>query len=355
MKKMRFFPLLLALVLALVQLPAIGEGISVAEISKYGNLVLNISGADFMAQGYDYGDIISAEILGREWTMPVGNSYSDVDAGGPVCRVEAMDQSVVLAINMGNFAEATGVAGPGERVLISMREEAGYREEWIARQLVRTNERADYAHLTDAEFANFRMIDTAGVKEGVLWRSSSPVNPELGRSAYADASMEEAGIRTVINLADDEIQYPGWQDGYYASCAVACLGLGMDVTAPEFGGKLADGLRFLAANEGPFLLHCTEGKDRAGFVSALLECLMGASAEEVVSDYMESYYNYYGVQPGTGAYEAIADSNIRSILSAAFKVADISGCDLSAEAREYLEEASLSPEEIDKLMAKLAG
>ena len=35
----------------------------------------------------------------------------------------------------------------------------------------------------------------------------------------------------------------------------------------------------MASHEGPYLIHCTEGKDRTGFVSALLECLIGAGAE----------------------------------------------------------------------------
>jgi len=52
--------------------------------------------------------------------------------------------------------------------------------------------------------------------------------------------------------------------------------------------------RFIIANDGPYLIHCTEGKDRAGFVSAVLEALMGADLQEIVADYMKSYENYYG-------------------------------------------------------------
>ena len=48
----------------------------------------------------------------------------------------------------------------------------------------------------------------------------------------------------------------------------------------------AEGLRFFIANDGPYLIHCNEGQDRTGFSVAILECLMGASEEEVVADYM---------------------------------------------------------------------
>ena len=57
-----------------------------------------------------------------------------------------------------------------------------------------------------------------------------------------------------------------------------------DFTAADFKTGLATGLRYFTTHEGPYLVHCTEGKDRAGFVSALLECYMGAAYDEVVAD-----------------------------------------------------------------------
>lgn len=373
--KKRYLSLLLALVLALAQLPAVAEsGVLLTAISKYGNLVLDVTGQAFFDFGYDYGDVISADIFGTAWRMPVGSSYSDVDTGMPVCRVESMDEAVVLAINMGDLATSAGIAvkedidgEPGYRwiypdgvelpleISISMEEAGAYRDEWLIRQLVRTNERADYIHLDDASFANFREIATPGMGDGMLYRSSSPIDPELGRNAYAVAAMEEAGIRTVINLADADPAYPGWKDSYYAGCEIIFLNMGIDPSGEDFRTRLAQGLRFMAANEGPYLVHCSEGKDRAGFISAVLECLMGADAQAVVDDYMETYYNYYGVQAGTEQYEAIVNSNIRSLLAQAFAVEDIFACDLAAEAREYLLEIGLSTAEIDNLMSKLAG
>ena len=373
--KKRILSLLLALVLLLLPFGALAEGgVPLAGIAKYGNLVLEITGEAFLDMGYDYGDVISADILGTAWHMPVCSSYSDVDTGMPVCRVESMDEAVVLAINMGDLATSAGVAvkesmdeEPGYRWIfpegtelpvsigVSMAETAGYRDQWLIRQLVRTNERADYAHLDDAAFANFRMIDTPGMGAGLLYRSSSPINPELGRNAYAVAAMEAAGVRTVINLAEAAPDYPGWQDSYYAGCSITFLNMGVDPSDDHFRTQLAAGLRFMLANEGPYLLHCTEGKDRAGFVSAVLECLMGADAQAVIDDYMETYYNYYGVQAGTEQYTAIVNSNIRSLLAAAFDIEDIFACDLAAEARSYLLELGLRAAEIDNLMAKLAG
>lgn len=350
------------------------------EIQKHGNLILAVHGSDFLAAGYDYGDIISAEIAGKEYTMPVGSNYSDVDSGEAVCRVkidpESGDDAMILAINMGNLASDAGIAEKFEteddlgfyweytegietpvEVKISMQEKGGYRNQWLIRQLTRTNERSDYAHLSDADFANFRPIATTGMGENVIYRSSSPVNPEIGRNTYADAAMREAGIATVINLADSEISYEGWEDSYYHGLNITMLGLEIDFAGEDFINGLAKGMRAIIAGEAPFLVHCNEGKDRAGYVSALLECLMGASAEEVMADYMVTYFNYYGTEPGTEQYNAIVEDNICKTMAAAFGIEDIraEGTDLSEEAREYMVETlKLTEEEVQALIAKLS-
>ncbi|MBR2382740.1 MAG: tyrosine-protein phosphatase, partial [Anaerotignum sp.] len=93
-----------------------------------------------------------------------------------------------------------------------------------------------------------------------------------------------------------------------------------------------------------------------GFVSALLECLMGASAEEVVDDYMTTYYNYYGVETESIQYIIIAESNIEKSLASAFDIEDIrgDGVDLAAEAECYMtEKLGLTAEEIASIKANL--
>ena len=41
-----------------------------------------------------------------------------------------------------------------------------------------------------------------------------------------------------------------------------------------------------------------EGKDRTGYVCALLEGLCGATYEEIVADYLITYDNYFHINPG---------------------------------------------------------
>ena len=61
--------------------------------------------------------------------------------------------------------------------------------------------------------------------------------------------------------------------------------MNVDIAGKDFSEKLAKGLKFMAGKKAPYMVHCTEGKDRAGFVSAVLEALMGAEMDEIVADY----------------------------------------------------------------------
>lgn len=349
-------------------------------MTKYGNVYTDCKAEKFMGDmGFNWGDLVTVEFLGKTLTLPVIPTYSYVDSGKPAIIVEKGEDGnptgyVSMAINMGNFAETyelavkhtdedknwywtawEGVTYPVE-VTFTMAEKDGYRAEYILHELQRTNDRADYPDLTDEEFANFRNVATTGMGKNLLYRGSSPINPELGRNGYADAALKKAGVTVIMNLADSEADakaYEGFADTYYAGQKVIYLNLGVDFTAPEFQAGLADGLRFFAANKGVYYVHCTEGKDRAGFVNALLECLMGATFNEVVEDYMTTYYNYYGVEPGTDKYTAIAESNIIKTLQTAFGVEDLSKADLQKGAKDYMKAIGLTDAEITSLMTNL--
>ena len=111
----------------------------------------------------------------------------------------------------------------------------------------------------------------------------------------------------------------------------------------------------MAAHPGPYLIHCKEGKDRTGFVCALLECLMGASADEVIGDYMLTYRNFYGVQPGSTAYDAIVRGGITAMLSGHPETDDLHSADLVGWAEDYLRSAGVPDETVAALKLRLSG
>lgn len=347
----------------------------VQSIAKYGNLELTIPGSELDKAGFEYGDLLKITVDGKEFTVPYGTNYSDVDQGSTILRNS--EGHLTLAINMGDFAGKNGIATKKTNedktyewyyaaetnvpavVTIEMGEKGGYYDEWLIHQLKRTNNREDYKHLSDAEFANFRNVATTGMGENALYRSSSPINDEIGRNTYADKAAEAAGVRTFMNLANDEATakgYEGFDSTYYSKQNVVYLNLGVDFTAADFKTGLATGLRYFTTHEGPYLVHCTEGKDRAGFVSALLECYMGATYDEVVADYMVTYYNYYGVtkEAEPAKYDAILRSNIVKTLQTAFGVEDLKTADLKQEATDFFKELGLTDAELTTLTANLS-
>ena len=354
---------------------------SVKEIQKYGNLVLTIEKKDLDAMGAEYGDVFTVSFQDTEVYAPYCTNYSDVDLGSIVLRNDG--ETLILAINMGDFATtysiAEKVSNPDKTykwifeegktmedisLLLTLTGKGEYRDEWLIHQLSRTDNREDYS--SDAAFANFREIKGGKIGEGALFRSSSPINNEIGRAKYADALVKENGIRTVMNLADSKesiLSYMEKEDfasPYYASLFengdVIALNMGVSFKTREFQASLSEGLTFLASKEGPYLVHCTEGKDRAGFTSALLSALMGLTYQEIVEDYMTTYENYYHIEKGSEQYEAVKKSNIDSMLSfiASVESDKLSQVDLSLKAEEFLLAIGMEEETVRKLKENLA-
>ncbi len=346
--------------------------VAIRDIRKHGNVILDTDFDTMNAHGMEIGDIITATVGEKSYDIPIGTAHADVDSGSMLCRFDTEDNEVSLAINMGSFASEAGIGEkvsieeePGYRwdvaigeVTLSLKEKQGYRAEYDARNLTRTNERADYPALTDEEFSNFRAVAATGIREDWLYRSSTPIEPALGRNEYAMAAMEKAGIRAVINLDDsvDEMKsYPTYPGSCYSRCAIINPEMTYDFGTEEFAGKVKQSVLFLLENDGPFLIHCKEGKDRTGILCAILECFAGASAEEVTGDYMLTYANFYGILPGDGAYDVILSNNLVKTLCGLYGIDSLDGTDLQKEAADYLLSTGLDEIQLHQLAAKLGA
>lgn len=219
-----------------------------------------------------------------------------------------------------------------------------------------SDDRSDYKDLSAAKYANFREVRTTGIKDNTLYRTSSPINPAHNRNAQADRCLKKAKVTVVMNLADDENTakgYEGYYRTYYSSAKHIFLNMDSDFGSEDFEKKLVKGMKFFARNPGVYAIHCTEGKDRAGFVAAILECLTGASYEEVTEDYMKSFDNYYGIDKKDERYELILKENLVKSLRKAFGTEDLEGADLEEEAAEYLRILGMKQKDIDALKDNL--
>ena len=59
---------------------------SIAKIKKPGNVILDATFDELKAKGVEIGDIVTVRIADREYELPVGTSYTDVDAGCMIMR-----------------------------------------------------------------------------------------------------------------------------------------------------------------------------------------------------------------------------------------------------------------------------
>jgi len=354
---------MMALSFACAEAPAAVTG-KVTEIEKYGHALLDVKIADFLAAGFTLGDVVTVTAGTYNDDMPFFDGYY-VDKGAYMVRAYPGHEYIAVCINYGKFAETAGI-GVGDSVTIALKEKAGALDVQVMNSLVYTNERADYA--TDEVFANFRMVKSGQIGEGKLYRTASPINNENNRAAIANALVEAAGVKSVMNMGDtdDEIAaYAAAADfnsayykGLYDNGSVIALGMPVNYSSDEFAQGVVKGLTFLAGKEAPYLVHCTEGKDRAGFTSMLLAALMGATQEEIVADYMLSYVNYYGIDPVAEAdkYNMIAEKNVMDMLRTvcgAEKGAALNDADIAAAAEAYLTKHGMAADAIAALKANL--
>ena len=338
---------------------------TVIEIEKYGHAVLDITTADFIGHGYELGDVVSVKFGSFESEIPFYDGYYS-NPGSVMLRGLAPEKNIAVCINYGDLSQETGIT-LGDTVEISIAKKAGVLAYQELCALKYSNDRADYSD--DVMFANFRAVTTGSIGDGKLYRSASPINNAYGRAIYANAFIEAVGVRTVVNLADsyeDIAEYIAAEDfnseyylGLYEDGKVIALDMNANFYSDAFAASVADGLIFLAQNDSPYIIHCTEGKDRAGFTAMLLGALMGAELQEIVDDYMLSFYNYYGITQETEPerYAVVLNTNLYPMLyhvTGVNSYEELTQVDLESAARKYLLDAGMSEDDILTLKAKLS-
>lgn len=338
---------------------------TVIKIEKYGHAVLDVTTSDFFDAGYDLGDVVCVRFEAKEYTMPVFDGYYSTP-GSLLLRASEDQDYVAVCINYGDFSDVSDIS-VGDTAQITIVEKAGMRDVQELYALKYSNNPSDYCD--EAAFANFRAVTVGRIEYGKLYRTASPVNNENGRARCADSLIESVGVTTVLNLADSNEDIEGYfedsdfESEYYRHLYDTGRVIAIDLTgnffSDEFASSVAEGLTFLAKNETPYCIHCTEGKDRAGFTAMLLEALMGATLDEIISDYMLSFYNYYGIDKEyePQRYQAVLDINLMPILchvTGAESFEELEHINLETAVTAYLINAGMSKADIDILKEKLS-
>ncbi|MBR4162896.1 MAG: tyrosine-protein phosphatase, partial [Solobacterium sp.] len=344
---------------------------------EFGGIYIKIGIDDFNQLGFTYGDSVDVSFSNGYILedIPYYNGYY-VDAGEPLLIAYPGYDYIKAAVNYGDDLWETanlktGLGAKTEKpeglwlnakleehdtASVSLREKGKYLDIQEARDIHYYDEREKYD--SDVIFGNFRAMNLTGMKENVFYRSASPCDNQHKRAPYVDQLMEEAGIKAILNLSDNETKIESYmaRDDFnspyftslYDNGTVYPIALNMNYLSDEFGQKIADGFTKLTQTEGPYLIHCTEGKDRTGFVCMLVEMLAGAPFEEIVSDYMITYDNYYQINETKeqDKYKTIRDKNLIAMMSfvCGTEPQDLQTTDLQAAAKTYLTEHGMSEE-----------
>ena len=272
----------------------------ISSYNEFGAAMLDFTEADMTNAGFTLGDVISITVDGKEIVMPYYDGYYTRN-GEYLCVAYPTYPSVCFtANNVGLPKELTGLEG--HDVVVKMKEKGGRLDVQTALSMKYTNDRNDYPTYSDAEFANARAASGGNIASGVLHRSSSPFSNDINRANYVSEYLESEKVKTVLNLADTEekmltYDMPPYSRSLWEGGNVILCPLKADPTADDYNNRLIEALKELPSRPAPYVVHCMEGKDRTGYVCALLEGLCGATYEEIVADYLITYNNYYHITP----------------------------------------------------------
>ena len=350
--------------------------------TEFGGVYIKIDIDSFNKLGFAYGDSVDVT-FSNGYTMediPYYNGYY-VDAGEPLLIAYPGYAYIKAAINYGeDLWERAGLNNKylmAQKTLwktaalegnstasVKMHEAGKYLDVQKARDISYSDERKKYP--SDEVFANFRVMAVSGMKENVLYRGATPCDNQHNRAPYVDKQLEKAGIHTILNLCDTDAKIGGYiaKEGFespyfrslYQSGKVVPIGLNMNYLSEDFAKKIADGFTAISQMDAPYYIHCTEGKDRTGFICMVLEALAGASYEEIVNDYMVTYDNYYKIteEKDPARYKTIKEKNIDAMLQyIAGAEADIEKDALAPYAEEWLRHAGMSEEALQTLITKI--
>ena len=349
--------------------------------TEFGGVYLQMSIDDFNALGFKYGDSVNIA-FSNGYTLediPYYNGYY-VDAGQPLLIAYPGYDYIKAAINYGeDLWERAGLkklqsvptlwttAALDEQAtgVVTLNESGKYLDVQQARDIHYSDDRSQFD--SDVIFANFRNIVMGSLKEGRLYRSASPCDNQHNRAPYVDALMKESGVNAILNLSDSKEKIARYIDTddfasvyfltLYETGNVVPIALNMNYLSDEFAGKIAQGLIELTQKQPPYLVHCTEGKDRTGFVCMLIEMLAGAKYQEIADDYMITYDNYYKITPerDPARYKTILEKNLDAMMQFVIDDAavDFRTAELSGYARSYLIRAGMSEQQIDLFISRI--
>lgn len=105
--------------------------------------------------------------------------------------------------------------------------------------------------------------------------------------ASPDPVIAGAKYRLINLYATAKVRKPKLRSVAAARAYLRSVNVGFVASSAQ-RARVAWTLRLIAAASGPVVIHCTEGKDRTGWVSAILQLTAGARVVDVRAEYLKS-------------------------------------------------------------------
>lgn len=280
---------------------------------------------EFNALGFEYGDSVNI-VFSNGYELNDIPYYSGYYAkpGDPLLVAYPGYDYIDACICYGESMWKIANLKDGDIADIVLNEKAKYKDLNDLFRAHYTNNRDDFS--SDEEFANFRCVEIGNLKHKNLYRGTTPIDNKYNRAKYANDLMKKANIKYVVDLTDTEealekfFKADDFDSDYfkelYDNGKVSVNQMGVNYKSKDNAKLVVKILTDMSKNEGPYYIHCVEGKDRTGFLLVIIEGLAGASYEDIVKDYMVTYENYYGISESKDKekYDAYVEYKVDDIL-----------------------------------------
>ena len=335
---------------------------SIHRDDEFGGAYIDISIQAFNDLGFKFGDSVDLSFSNNVKYEDIGY-YSGyyVPAGQELVVGYPGYDYIKFCINYGDDVYTKHEFNKDTKVTITVHEEQKYKDVEETLSISYSDDPTKYKN--EEEFANFREVKGGMLKPGLIYRGASPIDNTRNRAATVDKLLEENGIKYNIDLADKEENLGNKKyviHDYFKDLQddnkVLFLGMGAAYKNDDFSNKVKTMFVKILANDGPYYIHCLEGKDRTGYICMVIEALLGASYDELIEDYFITYHNYYGIEKGTSKYDMIKGMHIDEMIRFVFDFAPktvLLGANFKSKANDYLLAIGLTQAQIDAVQTKL--
>ena len=351
------------------------ENCSIHRDDEFGGAYIDISIADFNNLGFKFGDSLDLSFSNNVKYNDIGY-YSGyyVPAGQELVVGYPGYDFIKFCINYGDDVYTMNNFNKDTKVTITINKAGKYLDVEETLSITYSDDINEYE--SKEQFANFRSIKAGNLKEGILYRGASPIDNRRNRASTVDSLLKENNIKYDIDLADKLITSNTFVSvdnkpllgasnfviGEYFqelmdANKVVLLGMAAAYKTDDFASKMKTMFEAILNNDGPYYIHCLEGKDRTGYVCMVIEALLGATYEELIDDYFITYLNYYGIEKGSNKYEVIKSLHIDEMIRYVFgfdENTNLLKANYHTPVNSYLLSIGLTQEQIDAIQVKLS-